>query len=138
MGDYLARSYCAPCAEKKKGPLEGQHHQEALCGQSFAQTVQYSAEVVVRRWLAKGEGVVDRTVQAGAKWRLSPQSRRANEGIRETSKNRCVLSNGGAINDHTVHVLYDHRHVRFAGLSIFPKFFRQTSGVVDRSLVAGQ
>ena len=45
-------------AEKIKGPLEGQHHQEALCGQSFAQTVQYGAEVIARRWLAKGEGAV--------------------------------------------------------------------------------
>jgi hypothetical protein len=35
--------------------LEGQHHQEALCGQSFAQTVQYGAEVIARRWLAKGK-----------------------------------------------------------------------------------
>ena len=43
-------------AEKIKGPLEGQHHQEALCGQSFAQTVQYGAEVIARGWLAKGEG----------------------------------------------------------------------------------
>jgi len=48
------------------------------------------------------------------------------------------LSNGGAINDHTLDVLYDHRHVRFAGLTIFPEFFRQTVSVVDRSLVAGQ
>jgi hypothetical protein len=45
-------------AEKIKGPLERQHHQEALCGQSFAQTVQYGAEVIARGRLAKGEGAV--------------------------------------------------------------------------------
>ena len=55
---------------------------------------------------------------------------------RAQSRKDHVLCNGGATNGDALRVLHEHRHVRFARLTIFPELFRQPAGRPHRRVMS--